>query len=133
MIAIDASAFVAIAKDEFEGDVFEELIMSRRCLVSVPTLHEVHSVLRGYPDVDPLNFIDEFVGLPNISIIGLVRSHLDESRAAFDRYGRGRGHPAKLNFGDCMSYSVAKVAGIPLLFKGDDFSHTDITPAYFPA
>ncbi|GLK78875.1 hypothetical protein GCM10008174_06160 [Methylopila turkensis] len=51
---------------------------------------------------------------------------------AFERYGRGRGHPAKLNFGDCMTYAVAKFHDSPLLFKGDDFTHTDIRPAWLP-
>jgi len=49
---------------------------------------------------------------------------------AFSRYGKGRGHPAGLNYGDCLSYAVAKQLGIPLLFKGNDFIHTDITSAF---
>jgi ribonuclease VapC len=49
--------------------------------------------------------------------------------AAFDLYGKGRGHPARLNFGDCMAYAVAKHHDIPLLFKGEDFARTDIVPA----
>ena len=49
--------------------------------------------------------------------------------AAFDRYGRGRGHPAQLNFGDCMAYAVAKAHGVPLLYKGDDFARTDVASA----
>jgi ribonuclease VapC len=48
---------------------------------------------------------------------------------AVERYGKGRGHPARLNFGDCLSYAVAKASGLPLLFKGGDFSLTDIRPA----
>jgi ribonuclease VapC len=48
---------------------------------------------------------------------------------AFDRFGRGRGHPAKLNFGDCMAYAVAKAHQVPLLYKGDDFAKTDIATA----
>lgn len=52
----------------------------------------------------------------------------DEAFSAFSRYGKGQ-HPAKLNFGDCMSYALAKSLGAPLLFKGDDFAKTDIIPA----
>jgi ribonuclease VapC len=51
------------------------------------------------------------------------------ARQAFRDYGKGSGHPAKLNFGDCFSYALASVTGQPLLFKGDDFGHTDITSA----
>ena len=50
--------------------------------------------------------------------------------AAFDHYGKGRGHPAQLNFGDCLSYAVARSRNLPLLFKGDDFRRTDLVPAY---
>ena len=52
---------------------------------------------------------------------------------AFNRYGKGRGHPAQLNFGDCLSYAVARSRNLPLLFKGDDFARTDLVPAYGPA
>ena len=55
--------------------------------------------------------------------------HLDAAQTAFAAYGKGRGSRARLNYGDCMSYALAKVTGEPLLFKGDDFTHTDITPA----
>ena len=51
------------------------------------------------------------------------------AREAYRDFGRGSGHPAKLNFGDCFAYALAKVSGEPLLFKGDDFAHTDITAA----
>ncbi len=50
-----------------------------------------------------------------------------------NRYGKGRGHPAQLNFGDCLSYAVARSRNLPLLFKGDDFARTDLVPAYDPA
>ena len=57
-----------------------------------------------------------------------TEAHFRLAAAAFDRYGRGR-HPAKLNFGDCMAYAVAKAHGVPLLYKGDDFARTDIAAA----
>jgi ribonuclease VapC len=55
------------------------------------------------------------------------------AREAYRDYGRGSGHPARLNFGDCFAYAVARVTGETLLFKGDDFFHTDITPALEPS
>ena len=51
------------------------------------------------------------------------------ARHAFEAYGKGSEHPASLNFGDCMAYALAKATNEPLLFKGNDFVHTDITPA----
>ncbi len=59
----------------------------------------------------------------------MPRIHLDAAQTAFAAYGKGSGSRAQLNYGDCMSYALAKVTGEPLLFKGDDFTHTDITPA----
>lgn len=58
---------------------------------------------------------------------------LNTALDAFACYGKGRGHPAQLNFGDCLSYAVAKTLALPLLFKGHDFGHTDVVPAYTPA
>jgi ribonuclease VapC len=52
------------------------------------------------------------------------------AREAYRDFGRGSGHPAKLNFGDCFAYALSKVTGEPLLFKGEDFIHTDIIPAH---
>ena len=62
-------------------------------------------------------------------VIDFDQRHLAIARTAFDVFGKGQGHPAQLNFGDCMSYAVAKAHGVPLLFKGDDFSKTDIAVA----
>ena len=61
-------------------------------------------------------------------VVPFNEEHLDAAATAFIRFGRGR-HPAALNFGDCMSYAVASVAGMPLLFSGEDFSKTDIAQA----
>jgi ribonuclease VapC len=67
--------------------------------------------------------------LPVFEIVPPGIAELEAAYAAFVTYGRGSGHPAKLNFGDLFSYALAKVRGLPLLFKGDDFSHTDIQSA----
>ena len=55
--------------------------------------------------------------------------HAEAARDAYVRYGKGSGHPAQLNFGDCLVYGFAKVEGEPLLFKGDDFAQTDLVAA----
>ena len=64
----------------------------------------------------------------NAQVVPFTEEHFDAAVEAFQRFGRGR-HPAGLNFGDCMSYAVATVAGLPLLFTGQDFARTDITTA----
>jgi ribonuclease VapC len=91
---------------------------------------EAHLVLSGRNQVDARDFIDALAAMPNLEVVALASPHFRAARDAFERYGKGRGHPAQLNFGDCLSYAVAKVAGVPLLFVGDDFRHTDIAAAF---
>ncbi len=64
-----------------------------------------------------------------IDLVDFTPSMADAAARAFRTFGKGRGHPAQLNFGDCMAYAVAKVHGAPLLYKGYDFSQTDIQSA----
>jgi ribonuclease VapC len=72
--------------------------------------------------------LDRLVEALGISVVEFGSKELDEARRAFALYGKGR-HPARLNFGDCMAYALAKSHGEPLLFKGDDFARTDVEPA----
>lgn len=128
-IAIDSSALVALAWREPEAAAIAEIIETSMCLTSAAALFETHIVMRNRGSSDPLLFIEKLVTIPKLEIIPISLKHLHAARAAFDRFGKGQGHPAQLNFGDCLSYAMAKVAGVPLLFKGDDFRHTDIEPA----
>ena len=64
-----------------------------------------------------------------MEIIDVTSEQAHIARAAYRDFGRSSGHPAQLNVGDCFSYALAKVTGEPLLFKGDDFGHTDLTSA----
>jgi ribonuclease VapC len=68
-----------------------------------------------------------------LEIVAFSETEATVGAAAFRRFGKSSGHPAKLNFGDCFSYALAKSRNLPLLFKGDDFVHTDIVPAWKPA
>ena len=72
---------------------------------------------------------EDFVADMGFEVLDINAEHLYEAIRAQERFGRGSGSPAKLNFGDCFSYAAAKVTGEPLLFKGDDFTHTDIHSA----
>ncbi len=70
--------------------------------------------------------IDQLVTLDNAVMISFGADHFGWAELGFDRFGKGGGHPAHLNFGDCMAYAVAKALDAPLLFKGGDFAKTDV-------
>ena len=130
MIAIDTSVIVSIARQEEDARAFNQVLARGRILVGAPTLLEASMVLpRILSDGPARTFLDEFLADLEPDVVAFSRELFQASREAFYRYGRGRGHPAQLNFGDCMSYAVAKSHDAPLLFKGRDFAHTDIRPA----
>ena len=129
MIAIDSSALVAIALREAEADQFLATIAVSKCWVVAPTLLEVHMVLSKLTPSQSTTFIETFESKYNIKVIAFDKPLASIARTAFDRFGKGR-HAARLNFGDCMSYALAKSRDLPLLYKGGDFALTDIRPAY---
>jgi ribonuclease VapC len=133
VIAADSSALVAIALEEPEAAPFDRLIAAQTALIGAPTLLDTVSVLSarmpaGYPVL-----IKALRQRSTVAVIAFEARHLDAVIEALERYGKGRGHPAQLNLGDCLAYAVAKVHGVPLLFKGSDFSHTDLVAAAPPA
>ena len=130
MIAIDTSAIVAIALGEPESARFTARIeAARQILVGVPTQLEARMVLtgRGGAAAAAATLAALFAD-PKVFSVDFAAAHLAAATDAFDRYGKGQ-HRASLNYGDCMAYAVAKVAGCPLLFKGEDFARTDIRSA----
>lgn len=128
MIAIDTSAFVVIALREPERIVFEQTIATaRRRFLPVSCYLECLMVLSGRQI--RREWLDRYVEAANIELAGSDPRQARLAAAAFERYGRGSGHAAKLNFGDCLAYAAASALGAPLLFKGGDFALTDIQPA----
>ena len=120
---VDSSALLAILKGEPDRDrISEAILLSSSVAVSAPTLLETAIVIEGRSDLDAL--------LAEIEpqIVAFTAEQASLAREAFRRFGKGK-HPARLNFGDCISYALAKESGEPLLFKGDDFSKTDIEAA----
>ncbi len=89
---------------------------------------ETSMVVLGRHGEAKLQDLRDFCARSEVEIVAFGPEHLDLAIDAFRRYGKGR-HPAGLNFGDCFSYALAKATGEPLLFKGDDFSQTDIKRA----
>jgi len=85
-------------------------------------------VARGRFGKKGLALVEQFVNDWNVQVIPFGESHWRVATEAFTRYGKGR-HPVRLNYGDCMTYATASVAGRPLLFVGNDFAKTDIPPA----
>ena len=128
MIVIDTSALIAIFRQEPERDVFSDAIVNadRRILPAHAYL-EYAMVTSSEPTARRwLDMLIERLRLATGEIDAAVSQLAAD---AFFQYGKGRGHPARLNFADCLSYAVAKHLGAPLLYKGDDFSHTDIERA----
>jgi ribonuclease VapC len=129
-IAIDTSALIAIAFDEPECEAFElAIVEAEQALVSAVTVVETRMVLHGRKGPAGLATLDAILGSPQLEIVSPGPQEIDIAHAAFVAYGKGRGHPAQLNFGDLFSYALAKSRGVPLLYKGDDFIHTDIETA----
>ncbi|GGK32038.1 type II toxin-antitoxin system VapC family toxin [Salinarimonas ramus] len=126
-VYVDTSALIALAFSEEESAAFEALIVANGCRVGAPTLVEVHNVLVGkLGEASGLAAMDRLTTTLDIEVVPFDESHFLLAASAFRRFGKGRDHPARLNFGDCLAYAVAKGAGAPLLYKGDDFGHTDL-------
>jgi ribonuclease VapC len=128
-VIVDSSAVLSIVFREPGSDVLIGKILDADLVgIGAPTLAEVGIVLTSR--LEPLGrgvlerFLDEFV----VEEIPFGEAHWRAAVDAFERYGKGRS-PAGLNFGDCMAYAAARVSDEPLLYVGDDFSHTDIAPA----
>lgn len=125
-MVIDTSALMAILQDEPERRVFNEAIASadsRR--LSVASLLELSIVMETRFGAKGLLELDRFLDRADIEIVEVDIEQGKSARIAYSRFGKGR-HPAALNYGDCFSYALAAVLGEPLLFKGDDFSQTDL-------
>jgi ribonuclease VapC len=127
MIVIDSSALVAILEEEPEANQFLQLIHdSPRRLASAVIVYETGIVIgtrRGRESADEILAFLEALG---IEIVPFAGPHIAGALAAYRRYGKGVHPKARLNLGDCIAYALAKSLDVPLLFKGTDFSATDI-------
>ncbi len=131
MIAIDTSAIVAVAFGEPERDSFRRVMeQAGRALISTVSMLEARMVVHGRRGQRAVALVDDLLRLPLFEFVPPARADVDAAYAAFVIYGKGSGHPAALNFGDVFSYALAKTRNLPLLFKGEDFSHTDIARAW---
>lgn len=130
MIAVDASALIAILYGEADGEaLFDRLTREDAACITGPTLLETRMVDHGRSKTTPGAELDRLLKAGNISCVDFTSKHAHLAHVAFLTYGKGSGHRAQLNFGDCMAYALAKALDAPLLFKGNDFSLTDIRSA----
>ncbi|WP_353951044.1 type II toxin-antitoxin system VapC family toxin [Knoellia sp. S7-12] len=127
---VDSSAIVAIHEDEPEREAFMELLGGdARSRMSAATYVECAIVLDRLPSVRIESRLDQLLEATGVQVVSLTPEQARVAREAHQRFGRGSGHPARLNLGDCFSYALAKSEDEPLLFKGDDFAHTDVKDA----
>ncbi|WP_411035131.1 type II toxin-antitoxin system VapC family toxin [Shinella sp. BYT-45] len=130
MIVLDTSALVAILTDEPERRAFNEAIeRAATRVMSAATLLEAKMVLFARYGGTGVNALDAFVLRANIRVEPVTAAQAELAFDAFRRFGRGTGHAAHLNHGDCFSYALARENAAPLLFKGGDFGQTDIETA----
>jgi ribonuclease VapC len=130
MIVVDTSAIFAIALGEPERQDFVRTIeRSDKALVSTVSVVEARMVVHGRRGQRAVVLLNDLLRLPIFEMVAPDVSEANAAYAAFVTYGKGSGHPAGLNFGDVFSYALAKVRGLPLLYKGADFAETDIRNA----
>jgi ribonuclease VapC len=131
-MVIDISAIVAILLDETESHIFVQILAANPPLaVSAITFHEASIVMAGKAKQAGVRLLDDFLRNLRIEVYGVTIEDAITAREAYFKYGRGY-HPAGLNLADCFAYALAKIRNEPLLFKGNDFSKTDIVPAWRP-
>lgn len=127
---IDTSALLAILRDEPEAAAYADAIQAagtRR--VSAVSFVEAAAVIDSSRDPVASRGLDDLLQEAQIGIEPVTETQARIAREAYRDFGRGSGHPARLNFGDCFAYALAKAVREPLLFKGKDFTHTDVRPA----
>jgi ribonuclease VapC len=128
---VDSSALVAILMVEPEARRLTTAIAgSPLCRLPASCLVETSILMLSRGGEDGVRDLDLYLARSRMEIVPLTESQAGLARDAFRRFGKGR-HPARLNFGDCMVYALAKETGDELLFKGTDFSQTDIAAATY--
>lgn len=126
---VDSSAIAAALFDEADAPGLIAAMRHGPCLMSAATYVEISMVIDGKNDPALSAGLDRFVETMGVTVVPFTPRQARLAREAFRRYGRGSGHPARLDLGDCMSYAASTDLGEPLLYKGDDFPHTDVVPA----
>jgi ribonuclease VapC len=132
-LILDSSAVVAvICREPGYEEVRQKIAVARTVAIGAPTVAETQMVveikLGSRKGRDGAALVDQFLAEIQALVIPFARNHISIFFEAFLRYGKRR-HPVRLNMGDCFTYAVAKAAGMPVLYVGEDFSRTDIESA----
>jgi ribonuclease VapC len=128
-VIVDSSTLLAIIKQEPEASAMAELLQSTVSRISAANYFESAIVIDARRNYDLSIEFDRLIEDAKLVIEPVTPEQARIARQAYRYYGRGSGHPANLNFGDCFAYALARDKGEPLLYKGDDFVHTDIRSA----
>lgn len=127
---VDSSAIVAILRAEPDAARYAAALAAARSRrISAANWLETAIVISDRADPVTGRRFDEFVREAELRVEPVTAGQARIAREAYRDFGKGSGHPAQLNFGDCFAYALAADTGEPLLFKGDDYSHTDLEPA----
>ncbi len=127
---VDSSALLAILLDEPEaGDCATAITLSTQTRMSAANFLETAIVIDAARDPVASRELDDVLVRTGITLEPVTLDQVAVARQAYRDFGRGSGHSARLNFGDCFAYALAKTTGEPLLFKGRDFAHTDVRSA----
>ena len=127
---VDSSALVAVIKREPDwAALSDHMKIAGRLRMSAASYLETAIVIDGRRDAVMSAQLDDVIDEIGIVIEPVTVEQAKIARQAYQNFGKGSGHPANLNFGDCFSYALAREKREPMLWKGDDFGHTDIRPA----
>jgi ribonuclease VapC len=128
-VIVDTSALVAILRDEPDADRFVEALgRTAAPRVSAVTYVEAAVVVDSNRDPVLSGRFDDLISEAQVVVEPVTEGQAEIARRAYRDFGKGSGHPAGLNFGDCFAYALARERGEPLLFKGNDFDRTDVAP-----
>lgn len=126
MIVVDSSVLVGIIKGEPDAERLLDLLADEECVIGTPTLVETRAWCTANLAAKSSRWLEVFIDAGPGTVVPFSREMADVASRAFAAFGRASGHPARLNFGDCMAYAVSVVLRAPLLFKGGDFARTDV-------
>ncbi len=128
---IETSALIAIVRHEADAAIYTEAIMACEDVIRLSAAGYLEAAIVTDGSRDPIlsRRLDEFLAEADVVIEPVTPGQARIAREAYRDFGKGSGHPARLNFGDCFAYALAKEKAEPLLFKGDDFRHTDVRRA----
>ena len=127
MIVVDSSALVAIFLKEPEHQAFRDIVTGEeRCIMSAVNLHESATVIRLRSGANGVEDLWQLLADLDLEVVPFDLTQVRVAAVAYDRYGKGINSKARLNLGDCAAYALAKTMNSPLLFKGNDFTQTDL-------